>query len=424
MKSASRSRWLKAIVIFLCPGFWVRLAAGETPSLSIAQALSTARERNPAVDISRERVNAAEGMHTQAGLLPNPMLTATSENQPFSAVPGFSFANQTDDYIYGTQLIELGGKRSRRMAAAQAGAAIASEEAEITSRQLAVRVANDYWIADSGAMVRDLYRGEAAMFGQMIEYSQARVREGAAAGADLLRIQIESDRLRTTANFAAAEANRSLIALYREMGAGDFPQDVTFTDPIEHLERVDAPAIDVILRQRPEMRAAEDGLKQAQANLSLERANAIPDPDLMFGYKRWSGFNQFTGLNTMFFGVKTPIPIFNRNQGKITAADAEFRIAKRNLAAEEIAIRAEVASANREYLSSREALDQIMAGMTDRANRNLEITSQAYRIGGTDLIRYIDAERIRIETRVTYLRAIARYHQSVVNLEYASGITR
>jgi cobalt-zinc-cadmium efflux system outer membrane protein len=62
--------------------------------------------------------------------------------------------------------------------------------------------------------------------------------------------------------------------------------------------------------------------------------------------------------------------------------------------------------------------------MSDRANRNLEITSQAYRIGGTDLVRYIDAERVSIEARVTYVRALARYHQSVVNLEYASGIAR
>ena len=424
MKIAPRFCWLKAIVTLFCLALSVRLAAAETPSLSLAQALAMAHERNPAIEISRERVNAAEGMHTQAGLLPNPSLTATSENQPFSGSPGFSFANQTDDYIYASQIVELGGKRGRRMDAAQAGVAAAGEEAEIASRQLAARVGTDYWNADGTAMVRDLYRAEAAMFAQMTEYSGGRVREGAAAGADLLRIQIESDRLRTSANFATAEANRSLIALYHDMGASDFPQDVTFADSIENLERVDAPPIEVVLRQRPEMRAAEDRLKQAQANVSLEHANAIPDPDLMFGYKRWSGYNQFTGLNTMFFGVKAPIPIFNRNQGKISAADAEFRIAKRNLSAQEMTIRAEVASTNSDYLNSREAIDRILAGMSDRANRNLEITSQAYRIGGTDLIRYLDAERVRIETRVTYVRALARYHQSVVNLQYATGMIR
>ena len=421
MKIASLFRGAKIALAF----FWIAslssAAAAETLSLSLTQALSMARERNPAIDVSRERITAAEGMHKQAGLIPNPTLTATSENEPFGTSPGFSFGNQTDDYIYASQIVELGGKRGRRAAAAKAGVEASGLEAEITARQVAASVASSYWAADGADTVRELYRSEAEVFARMVEYSGGRVREGATANVDLLRIQLEHDRMLVSANAAATDADRTRIALYHEMGASDFPPEVNFTDSLEHVEQLTTPSIEVVLRQRPEMQLANTRLKQAQANLALERANAYPDPDLMFGYKRWSGYNQFTGLNTMFFGVKAPLPLFNRNQGKIASADAELRIAKRNLSAQEMTIRAEVASASSEYLRSRDALERILPAMSDRAGRNQDITSQAYRIGGSDLLRYLDAERVRLETRVMYVRALAQHHQSAVRLEYATG---
>ncbi len=404
-------------LIAFVPQIWA-----QTPALSLTQALATAQEQNPTTDIARERVSAAEGIRTQAGLMPNPVLTATSENEPLSDTSGFTFADQTDDYIYASQMIELGGKRRRRVAAAQAGVAVAGVGAEISARKLDTRVASAYWAANGAALVRDLYQNEVNMLDRMAGYNRARVRAGAAAQADLLRIQLESDRMLAEVNLAAAEAARALIALYREMGASDFPSEVRFVDALESRDRPVSPPIEVVLRDRPEMRLANENLTQAQANASLERANAVPDPDLMFGYKRWSGYDRFTGLDALFFGVKVPLPLFNRNQGKIAVADADLRMARRALDAEKITILAEVASALSDYQRSADTIDRIMPSMSDRAGRNLEITREAYRIGGTDLIRYLDAERMRIETRVLYVRALTQYHQSVVDLEYATGM--
>lgn len=408
-------------VLIISPFVPVCPAAAETASLSLARALSIAREHNPLLDIARERVIAARGVDTQASLLPNPVLTATSENQPFTHSPGFSFANDTDDYVYASQLVELGGKRGRRIAAAQAGIDAAEVQAEIESRQLTARVSSAYWTADAAAQVLDLYRKEAATLARMVEYNGARVHAGASAGADLLRIQLESDHMLASANLASADADRTLIALYREMGTSDFPSAVTFVDPLESLEHFDAPPLERVLQQRPEMLLANAQVRQAEANLSLERANAISDPDLMFGYKRWSGYSQYTGINSMFFGFKTPLPLFNRNQGRIASADAELRSAQRSLDAQRIAIKAELAAAESDYLHSRDALEQIMPRMTDRAGRNLNMTREAYRIGGTDLIRYLDAERMRVETQVLYVQALSQYHQSTINLQYAAG---
>jgi cobalt-zinc-cadmium efflux system outer membrane protein len=402
----------------------VHCSFADMASLSLAQALAIARGHNPLLDIARERVFAARGMDTQAGLLPNPALTATSENQPFGDSPGFSFANDTDDYVYASQLVEISGKRRRRIAAAELGVDAAAIEADIESRNLMARVSSAYWAADAAARVLELYRKEAATLARMVEYNGARVQAGASAGADLLRIQLENDRMLANATAASAETGRTQIALYREMGATEFPGSVRFLDPIESLEHFDVPPLETILRQRPEMLLAKAHVKQADANLSLEQANAIPDPELMFGYKRWSGYGQHTGINSMFFGVKAPLPFFNRNQGKIARAEAELRSAQSNLEAQTISIKAELAVAESDYLHNRDVLQQIMPRMTARAGRNLDITREAYRAGGTDLIRYLDAERMQVETQVLYVNALSQYHQSAISLQYAAAIIR
>jgi cobalt-zinc-cadmium efflux system outer membrane protein len=59
--------------------------------------------------------------------------------------------------------------------------------------------------------------------------------------------------------------------------------------------------------------------------------------------------------------------------------------------------------------------------MRARANDVYQIVDAAYRETGSDLLRLLDAERIKIETEVTYARALSEFQQSAVALETAQG---
>jgi len=39
-----------------------------------------------------------------------------------------------------------------------------------------------------------------------------------------------------------------------------------------------------------------------------------------------------------------------------------------------------------------------------------------------DLLRLLDAERIRVETQTAWAEALGNYHQSVLSLNYAAGL--
>jgi outer membrane protein, heavy metal efflux system len=411
------------VAALIFQGFPLTVLAEQT-DLSLGSALDRARKQNPQLAMARARVSEAEGMREQAGLIPNPSLYATSENTPLGGSQPFTFGNDTDDYVYLIQKIELGGKRSRRVALASENMGQMSIQSEVAMHQLLARVATAYWMAAGSAALDQLYKREVKTLDDIVAYNAARVQKGATPEAELIRIQLESDRLKAQARLAAEQARRSLIALYREMGATALPDSVVFADRIDDLTEIRPPDLQTVLRQRPEMRAAREGVKQAEANFDLQRANAVPDPQLMAGYKRFSGSKPFTGQNTLFFGFQVPLPIFDRNQGQIAAAQAKVMGAKDAVTDQEIAIRAEVESALSDYESRRQALLKVLPRMAKRAAESDQIAAGAYRLGGADLLRFLDATRMDIETQVLLVQTFIDYHVSVVNVELVTGMLR
>jgi cobalt-zinc-cadmium efflux system outer membrane protein len=299
-----------------------------------------------------------------------------------------------------------------------------SIQSDLAMRQLLARVATAYWMAAGAAQLDNLYQREVNTLDDIVEYNRARVRKGATPEADLIRIELESDRLKAQARVAAEQARRSLIALYREMGATAFPDSVVFSDRLDNLGELQPPDLQTVLRDRPEMRSARQAVKLAEANFNLQRANAIPDPLLMGGYKRFSGSKPFTGQNTLFFGFQVPLPIFDRNQGQIAAAQAKVLGAKDAVTDQEISIRAEVASALSDYGSRRQALLKVLPQMAQRAALSDQIAKGAYRLGGADILRFLDATRMDIETQVLFVQTLIDYHVSAVNVELVTGMLR
>ena len=263
---------------------------------------------------------------------------------------------------------------------------------------------------------------EAAGFERVVQFHRDRVREGAAPEVDLLRIELERDRLLTAAGTAGQDAVRARIALFREMGKTEFPA-IEFADALEQASLVESIPLDQVLLQRPEMQLARQSIEQAEANLRLQQANAITDPDVQVGYKRTTGVS-LTGpeaFNTIYGSIQIPLAIRNRNQGQIAAAVADLRATQSSLAAAAALVRAEVESATLVYQYRQKLLAETLRPMRDRADQVYRIADAAYREGGSDILRLLDAERTRIETQLAYVRTLAEIQQSAVAVATAQG---
>jgi outer membrane protein TolC len=234
------------------------------------------------------------------------------------------------------------------------------------------------------------------------------------AEVDLLRILLERDRLSIAVRNAEQDARRAAIELQRTMGRREFTS-LALSDIPPSLPEERAPDIQSALGARVEMVVARQAIEEARSRLRLEQSNAKQDPEALFGYKR------STGYDTLIAGFQINLPMRSRNQGRIAAAVAEIRLAEQDARSLETRIAADVAAAWSEADAKRRLLGEVLGPMRERAQEIARIAEAAYREGGTDLLRLIDAERSRLEAVTVYYRALAEYEQAVTNLQIVTG---
>ena len=392
-------------------------AASAQEKLSLPAAIDTALSSHPGIASAQARIDQARGARRQAGLAPNPQLIVQSENiRPSTSTNPFSFSQQTDNFVYLQQQFEPGGKRSRRVDAAAAEIAVMEQDLAASRLATAAAVKDAYWAAVGAQQTVALLDSTRTTFQQVVEYHEIRVREGAMAESDLLRIRLEADRIELAANQARLDAQRTRIQLFRAMGQSAFP-DTSLTS---NMALTDDPLITpdpaAALDRRPDVLSARAAVDAARAGLRLQNANARTDYSLFFGYKRTEG------LNTMMGGVQYDLPWRNRNQGNIESASAFIREAEARLAAVEATARAEIEAAHQEYVIRRRQVTDFIGRFRRQGNETSQIAQNAYRLGGADLLRLLDATRLRIEIEILSVQAAAQYRQSKAALESAMGI--
>jgi outer membrane protein, heavy metal efflux system len=384
----------------------------QTP-LSLAEAVGFALSHRPEIRAAADRAAAAEDQRKQAGLIPNPRIFLQSEDLRGSH---FSFWQDSETFAYMGETLETSGRRAGRIATATQGLEGSRLRAEQVRLEIALHVRQTYWKALAAQFLAGLYREDGSYFRQIIAYHEARFREGKLAEVDLLRVRLEGERVHAAEARAQLESERALLDLEREMASRD-RTDWKLTEPFEAL---DAPApappgADPVLL-RVEGQAAHQAIAAARANLQLQKASGRPDLEALAGYKRNLGDD--TGL----VGLQWNLPLFDRNQGAVAAAAADNRAAEEDYAAVRQQLAAQLSIAQREYDLDREQYLDTFKPLRDQAVQISDITRAAYNEGGLDLVRLLDAERVRIEAEVSWAEALESYHQSVVALEYAEGV--
>jgi cobalt-zinc-cadmium efflux system outer membrane protein len=382
-------------------------------NLSLHQAID-AGLRSPQARAATDETDEARGSLKQMSLGLNPRLFLQSEDwRPWAN--DFDFTTQTEDYAYLSQTFEMDGKRHKRVLLGQARLEQAQAREQQIRFAIAGRVAAAYWNAAVQRRIAVLLEQDMAAVDAMVRYHQERVAAGAMRGVDLLRMQIERDRLEMALELSRRDAAAAFLELFRAMGQAPAGEP-GLSDPVEQVEPVEGVPIERVLELRPDIAEAQDGVAAAQADLKLQRANRIPNLDLLGGYKRNS--NDDTG----FGGLQMELPFRSRNQGEVQRADAALRYAQDHLQALETQVRGEVLQSEENYRRQQRIVTDLLPGMRAKAKQNLDRMSEAYRIGGVDLLRFLDAERTEFDVEVSALRAFADYQQAALQLRLSYGV--
>ncbi|MBL8211747.1 MAG: TolC family protein [Bryobacterales bacterium] len=401
---------MASLVPLLLSPLFLLAQQGLTPEDAVRLAL----EQNAYLAGSASRITVAEGLRTQAGLKPNPRLFLQSENARIPVPAPMKFWTDTDSFSYVSQVFETNGKRQRRVDVASENVRGAELTLALQKAQVASRVLGAYWSAVGAERLASVLGESLKVLDQTVEFQRLRVKEGALPEADLTRVLLEYQQVAITYQNAQQDARRLLLLLYREMG---LPQEsrATLRGDLAAVAAIALPDVDAAVENRADVRLSAQAVQQAQATVRLQRANARPDPEVLFGYKRTLGFN------TVVAGVQINLPVRNKNQGAIAAAAADSTAAAADLRATRMAAKTEIEALLGEYQQKRDLVQQMLPTLREQANLTRRIADAVYREGASDLLRLLDAERVRIQTETLYVQSLIQYRLSAINLQTALG---
>jgi outer membrane protein TolC len=383
--------------------------------LSLDDAIKQALQSRASLKAENERVLTARGLRRQAALRPNPEFLFQNENLR----PGQTYTRDVDTVAYVTQPLDILGKRAPRISVAEEGIGRTQAEYDLARVHLIDSVKLAYWTARGAQETRDVLQTSVANFQKTVDYHAARLSAGAIAEQDFLRVRLESERLKISANLAAIEANRAALALLKEIGS-TAAIGVVLTEPLD----TGPPPLEIGFAQRGEIKLARAELAEAESKERLEAVAARPDLSAFAGYKRTQLPDTTYGVNTVIAGFQVSLPFVNKNQGNREAAEAEVRRRQQLLAAVETDVRAEYEGALQDYQMRRDEAIGTLKPLRQEAANLEQIATAAYAEGGTDLLRLLDAERARIDADLAWARGMADYHQSIVRLEAAEGVSQ
>ena len=387
--------------------------------LDINRAVEIALSNNPALQAASARTRGALGLERQAGLRPNPSFTFETENIRFWGSPEIDASQELDVFAYMSQPLEWRGKKARRVEVAAQDVKIS----EIESKGLQWRIRQGVRQAFLRALLAqkqlEIMQENGRYFDQVVEYHRARVEQGAMPEADLIRSQLERERLTVAEQAAAADAERGRIMLVKAMGVAGYRTDFRLADAPPALESTGPLNLQAMMERAransPDVTLAEAEIERAKAQLALQLSQAKPDWAVTFGYKRTMGYNTLLG------GLLVPLPLFNRNQGNILQGGAEVESFQSTKQVAVVAIESSVLVALAAVRRRHATIQDLQKGMIERAEQFWRISLAAYQEGGADLLRLLDAQRVRNEVQLLFTTTEMEYRISMAELESAVG---
>ena len=390
----------------------------ETPTIGLADLERMALENNPTLKQAEFSIRAAEGRKIQAGLLPNPVVGITAEDLSFRNFGGGSKVG-----FFVEQRIPLGGKlaKSRRVVEQDINLAEAAKNAQRTRILNSVRL---LYLEVLGAQaVADLKKELAKLADESTEVSAELYNVGLADRPDQLKAEIIESRAEAEYFEALNKYEEAWQKLGAMVGKPDMSPVRLAGNMADFLGEVNTEELLTnLLKESPEIKAAE--VKTERARLAVKRARAEKAPDLYLrggvGYNNEiieeTPFKRRAGAEG-FIEVGVTLPIFNRNQGGIKTAEAELGSADREVERLRLVLRTRYAQVLRNYRAASFSADRYRTEIVPKAKAAYEMYSVNFQNMTAPYTSVLRTRAAYLQAQVEYARNLTAARQSIVLLK-------
>jgi cobalt-zinc-cadmium efflux system outer membrane protein len=411
--------------------------------LTLAEAESLLLQRNLAVAVNRQQLEATEAEKLIAGYKPNPTVQLGAEQYPVYSPLAGSFprfvttnsdagAQPTYTFLF-SKLIERGGKRKFRIKQAEAEVGAAKAQILETYRQQLLQLRQAYGGAMLARMNLDLAREALKQYEQTEQLTETRVQAGDAP-------QVERYRARA-GKLPYLEGVLQSESAYRQacldvLNLLNSPREQVIVQPLppgsqeesagaaldingefpDHVPRLTLDELKrIALRERPDVEIARRVEEAGQFGTRL--AEAQRKRDISFGteYQR-VGSDSSVGLTASF-----PLFVYNNQKAGIAQARALERAGNLQLRQAEMQTITDVEKAWEQYQAAQQSAKVFSAANVEQTQRLRDIAFFSYKQGATSLFELLDAQRTLLQARTGYNQARYDLQNSLWMLEAAIG---
>ncbi len=385
-----------------------------SPPLTLQRVVSMYIDRNLELQAEKYRLERTRADAIAARMRPNPGLSVTAENLSVSGpLPAGKLYEIGMAY---SETVELGGKRKLRENVAAATISAAEARFLDSMRKGVAEVKRLYFQAVLARRDIEVATENRQMFEQLVQLNLARFQEGAIPEADLIKVRLERIKFDSALKQAQLGLRQAMIRLAENLEDDAVTkQEVSAVIDLRLLSPDLNSLIEIGLRERPDVQAAQRDVEGAKEKLALEEARAKPDISPFAGYKR------IGADNTVMFGVNVPLKVRDRNQAGIARAQADQKAAAALMEVAKSHTIAEVSAAYEALMTSREQVQTFRDELLNQADESRSIALVAYEEGATPLLAVLEAQRTRADVRQQYFRTLFDYEISLSELELAVG---
>jgi len=388
--------------------------------ISLNEAIRLATQHNHALLATRTTILQNQAEEVTANLRPNPTLSWDSQFFPLFNPGQFSadyLENQAQFDVGIGYTFERGKKRQHRLQAAKDQTAVTRWQVNDSERQLIFNTSQQFIVVLLAQSTVDLSKQDAESFQRTVNISESRYKVGDMSEGDLLKIKLQSLQFQSDLSAAYLAKVQALAALRQLLGFESVPDEFDVDGDLDY-QPVHANVQDLkvlAMQNRPDLRAAQEGVTAARSQEALMRANGKKDLGVAFDYTHTAGINS----GAFFFNID--LPIFDRNQGEI--ARARFAITQAEEQAIETAqqVNTDVVDAYAALHSNDEIIQLYRGGYVEQAKESRDISEYAYKRGAASLLDFLDAERTYRANQLAYRQALASYMTALEQVRQAVG---
>lgn len=405
-------------------GLSAGMAYGETRTLTLREAVERALAANGELNALRGDKDVARAGTVRADLYPNPVLELEGST---GGLTGSSGENSLSVGL--SQELLTGGKRAKRLAAAEREAEAVHWQIADRERLLALEVATahaDLLLAEKRL---ELAKRAVELNGRLLAVARERFAAGDIPELDVNLARVEalrSEGARIGAEREVWPVRARLLTLLGlppgdEARFGDAPAPPPLAPDAAELTRR-------ALENRPDLRALESARAASEAQLDLAGAEGVPNvtAGLFYSHERsldaTDSGDEKSRDNIVGIRLSIPLPFFDRNQAGVREARAKKGSAEVRLAQARAAIAREVEAAAAAAAASEKALALYASEILPQLEENLKLVQEAYQLGEVGILSVIEEQKKYTEVHDGYLAALAERQGALARLEAAAGV--